>query len=280
GIGLAAGGGAVAVATVVAHFAGAGLVRPTGSLTIALALVGPPLALVGCVVAVRALGRVDRASLSGGAQLTSAAVAAAALLDPTMLTGLVESRRWRRVGRVRSRRFLRGGRAWALLQAEVRRLYRNPVAPLTWAGLILLEYAVAVAVPSIAAPARVIGAYLAVSRLTGGLRTLTRSPGLRRSLGGSDAAVRAVHLVVPAIGAALWWLATAPVGRDLPGWMTYVMIAGVVVAAHRTATRPPLDYGGAFAETPFGIIPVDLLRRIFRGPDLVAVLVVAQLLVP
>jgi hypothetical protein len=197
-------------------------------------------------------------------------------MDPSLLAGVLENRRWRGIGRVRSRRFLRGSRSWVLFQAEVRRLYRHPSAIATWSALVLVQYAVAVVLPPAAGVGHVIGAYLAANRLAGGLRALSRAPGLRRALGGADTELRLVHLVVPAVGAALWWLITAPVGAAHPGTLEVLLLAGVVGAVYRAATRPPMAYGGAVVETPFGLIPVDLLRQLTRGPDVVAVLVIAQ----
>ena len=56
--------------------------------------------------------------------------------------------------------------------------------------------------------------------------------------------------------------------------------AGVVGAIYRAATRPQLAYGGAIVDTPLGMIPVDLLHQLFRGPDVLAVVVVARILLP
>jgi hypothetical protein len=258
------------------HFAGARLGRPTAPLSAAVAAAGLPLVVVAATFAVRALPRVDRATLTTGAQFATAAVSAALWMDPSMLAGVLESRRWRGIGRVRSRRFLPGGRWWVLLQAEVRRLYRHPSAIVTWSALALVQYAVAVALPPAAGVAHVVGAYLAANRLAGGLRALSGAPGLRRALGGGDMELRLVHLAVPAVGAALWWLITAPVGGAHLGAGEILLVAGVVGAVYRAATRPPMAYGGAVVETPFGLIPVDLLRQLTRGPDVLAVLVIAQ----
>jgi hypothetical protein len=57
-----------------------------------------------------------------------------------------------------------------------------------------------------------------------------------------------------------------------------LLLAGVVAAAYRAATRPPMAYGGAAIETPFGLIPVDLLRQVTRGLDVLAVVIVVQTL--
>ena len=232
---------------------------------------------VGTILAVRALPRVDRATLTTGAQFANAASTAMILLDPSLLAGLVESRRWRRIGRVRSSRFLPGPGWWALLQADVRRLRRHPSAVLIWAALIGVQYAAALALPGLAGAAQVVFAYLAVDRLTGGLRSVSRSPGLRRALGGSDTLLRGIHAVRRLIGAGLWWLLTLPTVDPGPAWLAPTLAVGVVLAAFRAGTRPPINYGGATVNTPFGMIPVDLMRQGSRGPALLAVLVLVQL---
>jgi hypothetical protein len=286
---LAGIGAATALVVIVAHYAGVGLAEPAVPVAAALALTGIPAALVAAVLAVRALPRLDRAALTGGAGLAAAAVTAAIWLDPSMLSGVLETRRWRRVGVVSnlfgsrrpkvqapgrfSRRFRRGGRIWVLLQAEVHRQARRPGALAIWAGLALAQYGIAITVPSVAWVTRLAGAYLAVNRLTGGLRTVSRSPGLRRALGGSDSTLRLVHLVVPWLGAILWWLLTWPAGPHLAG-VEPLIVVGVVVAAYRAATKPPMSYGGAAVDTPFGLIPVDLIRQVIRGPDVLAVVIV------
>ncbi|SCF19510.1 DUF6297 family protein [Micromonospora chokoriensis] len=256
---------------------GDALPRPAATPTIALFAVAVPFVGVGTVLAVRALPRVDRATLTTGAQFANAASTAMILLDPSLLAGLVESRRWRRVGKVRSSRFRPGPGWWALLQADVRRLRRHPSAVLIWAALIGVQYAAALAMPGLAGAAQVVFAYLAVDRLTGGLRSISRSPGLRRALGGSDNLLRGIHVVVPAVGAALWWLLTVPTVDPGPAWLAPTLALGVVAAAFRAGTRPPIDYGGATVNTPFGMVPVDLLRQGSRGPALLAVLVLVQL---
>ncbi len=234
------------------------------------------LAVTATVRAVRALPRLDRATLTAGTQLATAAVTAVTWLDPSLLSGMLEVRRWRKVGRVRSRPFRPWGRAWVLLQADLRRQVRRPTSLVLWGVLVLGQYAAAVAVPSMAAIAHLVGGYLAADRLTGGLRTVCRSPGLRRALGGDEITVRLAHLVVPALGTVAWWLVTVPVGGAPPAVLQVVLVAGVIAAVYRAATRPPMRYGGAVVDTPFGLIPVDLLRQIVRGPDLLAVLIVVQ----
>jgi hypothetical protein len=199
----------------------------------------------------------------------------------------VENRRWRSIGQVVSRP-LRPGRLLrrlprvalvrVLLRAELRRPLRHPGALVVWTALLLVMYAVALAVPSIAAGMHVVLAYLAATRLTSGLRAISRSPGLRRLLGGRDAVQRLVHLVVPTVGTVVWYLATVPAYRHGTIGLDLLLVPGIVFAAYRAATRPPIKYGGPVTETPFGTLPVDLLRQVLRGPDVIAALVVLQLL--
>jgi uncharacterized protein DUF6297 len=179
---------------------------------------------------------------------------------------------------VASRRFrlVRFGRAWVLLQAELRRLARRPGAAGAWAGLVLAQYAVALALPGAAGITRAVGTYLAAERLAGGLRAVCRSPGLRRALGGSDGELRATHLVVPAAGAVAWWLATWPTAPHRAPLVDALVVAGAVLGVYRAATRPPMSYDGVVLDTPMGPVPIDLIRQLTRGPDVLALVVVIQ----
>lgn len=276
---LLIGGGAVTTVLVVApHGRAAGLPQPPELPAALLAVAGVVAAVVATARSVRVLGRLHRASLNVGAQLAEATTAATVGLDPSVLTRVLEVRRWRRVGSVTSRRFRLGslGRTAVLLEAEVRRQLRRPGALAIWAGLALAQYALSLVAPSLAGPGRLILAYVATNRLASGLRSVGRSPGLRRALGGQEGRVRLVHLVVPALGAALWWLVTMPAGDPGLGGAGFVLVSGVVTATHRSATRPPLDYGGAVMETPLGLVPVELIMQLARGPDVLGAMIVLR----
>jgi hypothetical protein len=236
------------------------------------------------------LGELDRAALGGGAQLAGAAVTAAVMLDPSLLSGILSTRRWREAGKVHSRRLSRGpmagaarklasARWWVLLQADVLRQWRRRADVLAYAALMLTPYAVSVFAPIATGPSRLVAAYLAVDRLAGGLRAVARTPGLRRMLGGSDASLRMIHLVVPAFGLALWWAATAWAGPASGPVLTAVLTVGVLGAVYRTATRPPMSYDTDIADSPFGPVPTSLIRKVLRGPDVIALLILIDLLV-
>ncbi|MFI5838302.1 DUF6297 family protein [Catenuloplanes sp. NPDC051500] len=271
-------GALTAAAVVTLHFADATMARPEVGVPLAVPTLVLIVALVVVVFAVRALRLVDKAVMSTGAQFASSAAAATVMLDPTLIADLLESRRWRAVGSVRSRPFRPGPLWWPLVQAELRRAVRRRGALLGWAALVLVQYAIALAVPGLSGPAHVITAFLAGDRLAGGLRAITRSPGLRRALGGDDTALKIAHLALPAVAAVLFFLVTEPVAGVRQSWLHVVLLLGVVGAVYRSGTRPALVYDGPVVETPFGLIPIDLLRQLWRGWDVVALLIIVDLI--
>jgi hypothetical protein len=266
---LLGGGALTAVAVVAAHYTGSALPHPTLPAASAWALVGLPLAVLSVTAATRTLPHMDRAALSAGAEVATATLTATVWLDPSLLSGVLEVRRWRSVGRVRSHHFGFGryGRQWVFIEAELRRQLRRSGSMAVWAGLALVLYAVAMVVPSAVGAARIVLAYLAAGRLMGGLRTLSRSAGLRRALGGSEMEQRLAHVVVPAVATALWWALTAPAGGVHLDGVELIMVAGVVGAAYRAATKPPMSYGGFVFETPVGLFPMELVFQLARGLD-------------
>ncbi|QSB13256.1 hypothetical protein JQS43_16670 [Natronosporangium hydrolyticum] len=274
-------GGAVASALVLAHHLALPIVGPPVAGQVVVAVVGLgalPLAVAASLRARRSLAWVDRASLSAGTQLFGGVTTAAVLLDPSALTEVLAQRRWLRIGRVRHRAFRPAPRLLVLLQAELRRLGRRPGALAAWGMLLLAMYAVGAALPSAAPIAQILLAFLAGDRLAGGLRTVSRSAGLRRVLGGSETELRLVHFVVPALGTAGWFLLSLPAVPLSVGWLDGVLLLGVVVAVYRFATRRLVSYSGAVVDTPAGLMPVDIMGQLLRGLALLAVLVFVQAL--
>lgn len=114
--------------------------------------------------------------------------------------------------------------------------------------------------------------YLAVVPLAGGLGELWRSPGRRRWVGRTDTALRAAHLLVFTVLAAAWALpviglaALAGIAWDAGVLLTVPLIAACAV---RTVTGDPPTYDNlAPVDTPMGAMPVRLIARTLRGPDL------------
>lgn len=237
-------------------------------------------AAIAVGVAATRLGRLDMAALMGGAQLADAATLAVVMLQPSMLGDIVEARRWRRIGRVRSRRFVPPrGRVWTLLQADLRRQARRPAGLLTWLGLLLVPYAATLVAPAAVAPVRVVAGYLAAERLCAGLRAVCRSTSLRRSLGGADRLLYGIHLVVPGFALGLWWTLTVPAQGGTPVALVEVALAcGVLFAVYRAASRQPTRYDVAVVDTPFGLVQPDLVKQLVRGLDALAVVALAAFL--
>jgi hypothetical protein len=59
--------------------------------------------------------------------------------------------------------------------------------------------------------------------------------------------------------------------------LAITITVGIAAADCRAVTRPPLDYSEPPVPTPFGDLPLDLRRHLFRGPLLLAVLLLVVL---
>ncbi|SEQ88321.1 hypothetical protein SAMN05216188_10676 [Lentzea xinjiangensis] len=256
----------------------ASVLRP-GDAT-ASAVVWPAAAAVLLVVAAAAsLRRLRRSDLTAGAALAAAVRVSVAWLDLGLLGALLAERRARLRGRVRSAR-LRGPRAVVLVWTDVLRARRAPGSVLVWAGLLPVPALVALGgevewVPAV----HLVCAFAAADRLAAGLRTVCRLPAVRRALGVPDGVLRLAHLVVPGTAAVAWCLATVPFTPHVSWLNGAVSALGAVAVVYRVATRPPLDYGVAAID--FGVlgpVPLGLLVQLSRGPVLLYLLCVVQVL--
>ena len=79
---------------------------------------------------------------------------AAVMLDPALLFGLIEARRWRRPGTVHSRHWWPGTATGCFFQADLLRQLRRRANLLVWAALLTAPYAVAVFSPAAASSTR------------------------------------------------------------------------------------------------------------------------------
>ncbi len=274
---------------VVAVLGLAGRALPHVPTTAVLAAVAVVAAVAAAAFAVRAragLGRLERSTLAAGGALVTGVATAVTWMDTSLLRGVADERRWRTRATVRSRR-LTGTGPGVLVRADLRRLVRQPGRLVGWAALAVVPYVVAaVAAPIWVAAAQVLAGAIAVGLLTPGLRTVADQPGLRRALGLEDRQLLALHALLPAAGALLWAVLTAPAlaavadatatgavpGEPAVGASLAAAI-GALAAAARAATRPPLDYGSAFSgDAGFGSAPVGLLAQVLRGADIALVL--------
>jgi Family of unknown function (DUF6297) len=228
-------------------------------------------AAVCCVLGYRALDRIDVSVLRRGQGVWTAGGVAAASMDVFMLTEFLADRRARQAGRVRPAR-MGSGFAAALARSEWARLRRHrslavraAVAAAVWWGCRPVLHG-----PALAAVAVVTG-YCLVLPFAGTLRQLAANPGL-----GAQFAPRDRWLSVASLGACLLasaaWTAIVMPGLGGGVALAALIAVGLTAAVYRTVTRPPLDYCGPLVPTPFGDLPLDLWRQVFRGPLLLAVL--------
>jgi hypothetical protein len=167
----------------------------------------------------------------------------------------------------------------ALLMADATRLRRYPAAIAVWVALLPVPFFAAVSLPPIAVgPVQLLAAYVAADRFAGGLRTIIGSAALRRALGGTDLDLKLTHIVLPAVAAFAWCAATTLALPTAAGLTTAISAVGAVVVVFAMATRPPMNYAEAMFDTPFGSLPVNLIRQLLRGPALLVGLGALQLI--
>lgn len=272
--GVAGLGGAVTVAALVGPSERALLTVPASTVAVGTAVCGAVLLTVGW----HRLDQLDRVALGAGSGLAVAVRAAATFLDPGLLLGLLEERRWRALRRGRSRPGAGTGLA-ALAYLDARRALRTPGAAALALGLLLVPYAGAMVLPAaVVAAGSAVAVVIVTTRVASGVRTVLRSPALRRALGSTDRALVMVHLVAPLAASTVWTAAALPALLPMHPLAVTLLPVGAVAVVYRTASRPALNYGATVFETGFGGVPVDLLRQLLRGPALLAMLVAIQLL--
>lgn len=231
-------------------------------------------ALVCCWNAYLMLDRIGVGVLSRGQGLWTAGQAATASMDAFLLADFLAEQRARSTGRVRSVR-LGSSFALALTRSEWARLRRRPsiavyaaVAALLWWGCRLVLPG-----PGRAALVLILG-YFLVLPLAGTLKQLASGPGLRAQFANQDRWLGRASVAVCLLGVAAWAVITIPglaaAHRTL---LAALITAGITAAVCRTVTRPPLDYSKPPVPTPFGDLPLDLWRQLFRGPLLLTVLI-------
>ena len=228
-------------------------------------------------VALESVRHLRRFDLAAGAALAGVARVSVSWFDLALLGAILAERRARALGRVKSAR-LRGSRLVVLVWSDVLRLRRSPNALLVWAALLPVPGLVALGGEvEVVAAVHLVAAFLATDRLAAGLKSVCRSPALRRALGLPDRTLRLAHLAFPAAGAVLWCAVTTAITPHVTVLNGVVSAVGAVAAVYRIATRPPVDYGAAIVSVGFyGPAPLGLVVQLSRGPALLAVLAVAQ----
>ncbi len=235
-----------------------------GALTGVLAVA----AAVGAAAIRRSLGRLRRSDLVAGAGLALGLRATVTALDGSFAAETLRVRRVLERGVVRSRR-LWGTGAAALVAADVRRTLRWPrgvvvalcAAPVAWAADDLYGRLAAAATIALVA-------WWAAGAGAAGLRTVSRTPALARSLPFSDSTLRAAHCVVPATCALVVAAVASGLDRQ-PWWWAPVAALVAVAGALRSAAGRSAARWDMQAVSPMGALPVGAVTSYLVGVDVV-----------
>ncbi len=238
--------------------------------------------LIWLGLALRRLEQIRRARLLSGGSLVAGMQGAMFALDFGLIRDILVEREAAARGHVRPVRG-RGLGIWALVWRDLQRLTRFPKP---WIGL-----AVSLVVPYAADALRIsqlnplvsgLALFVALVPFLGGLRVLTRTGGMARSLPFKTSTVRTASMAIPA-GLALLWTALvtpafvgiAQAGADrafVDGLLTATVtgIAGLFGAVRWVTAKRP-DFGVPMMATPGGAMPPTLMFNLLRGIDVVAV---------
>lgn len=246
-----------------------------GAIVSAFALV----VLVASVIVARLrLGRIRRARLTSGGSLVSGISGAFFALDIGLARDIVVARRSIERGQVTPRRGQRVGLE-ALVWREVQRLWRSPQPLLVLVGTVVVPYAaVALGLGVLTPVFAALALFAATIPLLGGLRVLTRTPGLARCFPFTLARLKLASTAVPATLAACWAVAAAPafvtvlavqpdrVPADGVASAIATAAAGLLAAVRWTQAKG-VDFGAPMISSQAGAFPPGLFTNLFRGFD-------------
>lgn len=233
-------------------------------------------AVVALALVPTALDRLRRQDLTAGAGLALGLRATVTTLDGSFVAETMRARRLLDHAVVRRRPLAARG-LLALVAADVRRASRSPRSLVASVALVPPAWLVARLYGPVAGTAAVVlVAWAAAGAASAGLRTVSRSRALARTLPFSDVDIRAAHLVVPAVMAAVVSSAAAALcGR--PAWVAVPAAACAVAGVLRTsAGRAPVRWE-LQAASPMGALPVGAVMSYAVGIDVVALTAVPLL---
>lgn len=233
------------------------------------------------------LERLRRARLQSGGALVSGMQGAMFALDLGLARDILVERESIDRGHVRPAKG-RGVGASALVWRDVQRLTRNPKPLVGLVAAMLVPYAAdAVGLGAANPLVSALALLVALVPLTQALRVLSRTRGLARLFPLSTAQIRTASMAVPGVLALVWAVAAFPafVGvvtgaeRDLVDALTVTLATGAagLLGAVRWQTGGQVDYSAPLVATGTGAMPMSLLTNLFRGIDIVALVVLPLL---
>ena len=245
-----------------------------------VALVGLVLALVA---ALRRLEQIRRARLVSAGALVEGMQGAMFALDFGLIRDILVERRMAEKGHVRPTKG-RGLGLTALIWRDVERVRRGPRPLIGLALALFVCYATdALRVSQLNPFISGLALLLALVPFLGGLRVLSRTRGLARTMPFKTSQLRTASMAVALVLAMLWGAAAVPafVGIDAAGADLTVsdgITAAVITAmagwlgAVRWVTAKKVDFGVPMLATAGGAMPPTLVFNLFRGVDMVALI--------
>lgn len=279
--------GLVAIGTLVALVAGAaGWIELGRAATVSVELafivagVGLLLIVVAGLIANRRLRGVRRQRLTSGGSLLSGLQGAAFALEFALIRDILVEAKSKQRGHVKPTRGVGSGTT-ALIMRDVQRLWRQPIPLVTLAATVVVPYAIqALGLASLNPPISALVLMAALVPFMNSLRVLTRTKGLQRCFPFDPAKVKTAAMVVPAVLALLWSIATLPAFMGLAGGVkaapvdaaSAALVTGIAgfLAAVRWISAKPADYSGPIVATGVGAMPPGLMFSLLRGLDMVA----------
>jgi hypothetical protein len=248
------------------------------------------LALVlGVIVARLRIRNIRRARLVSGGSLIRGVSGAFFALDIGLARDILVARRAMEIGHVKPTKG-KGSGLYAITWRELQRVRRFPQPLIVVAGTIIVPYAADALGMGVLSP--VVGAlalFGALIPMLGGLRVLTRTGGLARALPFSLSQLKMASIIVPAVVAVLWAMATTAAFRGFgegvamksvtTAWaMAIATAAAGLLGAVRWTQAKGIDFGAPMVSTQAGAIPPGMMTNLFRGFDVVLLVTFPMLL--
>jgi hypothetical protein len=290
GFGLLGVAGLLAVVSVAAGWLRLGLTADRGTDLGVVMIAFSGAVLVASVALARArLGRIRRARLTSGGALVSGISGAFFALDVGLARDIVVARRAQEIGHVTPRPG-RGVGTNALIWREWQRLRRFPRPLVVVAGTVVVPYASdALGMSALTPLFGALALFGATIPMLGGLRVLTRTPGLARCLPFPPSTIKLASVAVAAAVAGLWALAVTgafvgfgdgAVARTVPDALMVAVAtaAAGLLGAVRWTQAKGVDFGAPMISTQAGAFPPGLMTNLFRGFDMCLIITAPMLL--
>ncbi|NYI70616.1 hypothetical protein GGQ54_001176 [Naumannella cuiyingiana] len=230
--------------------------------------------IISAVLARARLTAIRRVRLTSGGALVKGLSGSLFALDFGLAHDILTEQRAKERGHVRPTRG-RGQGPSALVWRDLQRLLRRPQVLIGPVVAVVVPYAAAaLGLGTVASPLTAIALFWALVPMLGGLRVLSRSPGIARALPFAGSRIRVAQVLVPAVVAIVYAVATVPAyvglgagGRPLLEAVEVAVItaAAGLLAAVRWITAKPANYQAPAVASPIGSLPTGMIGNLVRG---------------